>query len=197
MGITIHYKGILKPDVSREYIIELVSDLSNSLKWKITNIEENEFDLKGLIIKPHPNCESLNFVFTNDGQLINFFAFSFNKENNTEPIIDDSIKYCSCKTQFSPPAIHITIIKLLEFLHKQYFQELNIHDEGGYYPDGDTEELIHRMDKINDAIDILEDVLNSGDSSGQNTEMENITKIIKRIEELFEKILEQLRKNMK
>jgi len=194
MGVTIFYKGNLSPEYDREEVLDVLQDTAKSLEWKYEKFSDEEQGLLGIFIIPHPHCENLNFVFTKNGQLINLFMYGYNLENRVEPIIDTIVELCFCKTQFSTPATHITIIKLLDFLKKKYFKNLEIIDDGGYYPDGDTEELVHRMDLINEGIGILEKALKDSDLSKSTGKMDDEEDLLNKIEKILRDALIKWRK---
>ena len=46
----------------------------------------------------------------------------------------------------------------MAYLKTKYFKKFEIHDDGGYYPDNNTEELQNRLDYLNNAISTVHDV---------------------------------------
>jgi len=185
MGVTIFYKGILKQKIKREDVLDIIQDVSKSLEWNCENFKDDKSDLLGVFLNLHPDCESLNFIFTNSGLLVNLFMFGFNSENKVVPIVDSVVELCYCKTQFSSPSTHISIIKFLEFLKKNYFKKMEIVDEGGYLPDHDTEELIYRMDMVDKGMDVLELALHETDILKPGEITENADKLENKIERIL------------
>jgi hypothetical protein len=197
MGVTIFYKGRLKPNIDRDLVIDIIQDIAGSLGWEREYFSDDEDGLKGVFLNPHADCESLDFIFNSSGLLVNLFIYGWNVDNKVEPIIDSTVKLCFCKTQFSNPATHITIIKFLTFLKKNYFKKLEIVDDGGYYPNSDTDELIHRMDLINEGIDILEETLNNAEIMKSSIEMRDDQTLVDRIEEILRNAFVKWKKKRK
>ena len=59
------------------------------------------------------------------------------QEKNEEPF------WVSVKTQYAPPSTHITLIKLLFYLKKNYLSNLNVVDEGAFWETGDVNQLLN------------------------------------------------------
>lgn len=65
------------------------------------------------------------------------------------------------KTQFAPPDIHISIVKLLRFLQKKYIPDLQVIDEGEYWETGDRDLLIEKMRFLQNKLDQVEQALST------------------------------------
>jgi len=133
--------------------------------------------LRGIKIQVHPNCEFLNLVFDEQGRLI-FDAglkmvashgFMVEKEDElgtyvtTEmPSPDELAKLtwenlanilcintAFTKTQFAGAETHMLLCKLLHYLEKKYFAELEVIDEGDYYYKGDASALAEKLAFLN------------------------------------------------
>jgi hypothetical protein len=137
--------------------------------------------LRGIEVQVHPQCEFLNLVFDEKGRLIFMLGlemiashgFIVEKEDELGTYIttempspeqlaqltwDDlantmSVKTAFTKTQFAGAETHILLCKLLRYLEKKYFAELEVIDEGDYYYKGDASALAERLAFLNHLIE--------------------------------------------
>jgi hypothetical protein len=138
MGVTIHFEGKLKSELSYHHLIDasVIFAVKNKMPFeKIASDNKrlervaNETDwnyegpVKGIKILPGEDCEPLWLEF--DENLI----------------IQDF-----CKTQFGGKEIHIKIIELFDAL-RQCFTELIIADEGEYWETRNAGLLQQLMDE--------------------------------------------------
>lgn len=141
MGVTIHYRGFLKDKSQIDECLQLISDWATDNQWECHAFSDNyqsvertyEDDagniqtwhysgpIKGLVLQPHPNCESMTFEFGEDL----YFA-----------------EYV--KTQFAPLDVHVGIINLLKLLQPM-LQVLDVLDEGEYWDTQDISLLEHNQ----------------------------------------------------
>ncbi len=180
MGVTIHYRGKLKsPDlittlmdeveeicISNDWHYQLLNDKTPVAEATLTNpfsLEDFESDpdfdfepdnyqgdLRGITFEPHEESETVTFLFDTEGVLRSVFSSIFKKKGK--------YTWCFVKTQFAGVDTHIRIINLMGYLKKKYFKKFEIHDDGGYYPNNDTDELRNRLDYLNNAIATVHDV---------------------------------------
>jgi len=175
MGITIHYRGKIDDIEKISKLVEDLEDFAIELGWESQRIDEDwskpntaavsiEGDLaritghaplKGIILSPHKYCEPLAFTFNPDGYLIGFMGMTLIAEGKSTP--EESVM--GTKTQFAPIEVHITIIKLSQYIKKRYIPNLEVVDDGGYWETGDMTELKQRQGTIERAMDTLEDEL--------------------------------------
>ncbi|WP_037288576.1 hypothetical protein [Saccharibacillus sacchari] len=109
MGVTIFYKGTLKSIEDREALIEKVKVFCAEQGWPYEEIDEAR--KIGVWADPHPESESLGFVF--DGKL-RMDGFT--------------------KTAFAPDEIHGRIVELL-YAVKPHFKRLTVLDEAEMWDD--------------------------------------------------------------
>lgn len=176
MGVTIHYRGKLKTADLITPLMDEVEEIciSNNWKYQLLNEEasvarntashplpfEDDFEddgfnhgLRGISFEPHEESESVTFLFNAEGILTSIFSNMFRQKSK--------YTWCFVKTQFAGADTHIRIINLMRYLKKKYFKMFEIHDDGGYYPHGNAEELQNRMDYLNNAIATVHDVFES------------------------------------
>lgn len=136
MGVTIHYRGRLRPKEAPRNLYILAKLESDSRKWAISPFTEGEDRLafrrnplvkeyhgfvSSFTIKPHENCEPLRFAFTKDGYF---------EER--------------CKTQFAPLEVHLGVVAILDAL-KPRLSDLIVEDEGHYWELRDRDRLEERI----------------------------------------------------
>jgi len=164
MGITISYKGRLK---SPQLIPELLKELEylcQEMSWEFHPFSDDDLNVTGASLHVHPDAESLDFYFDKTGRLINIAGQIIQKESGKLPeAYAEVMLYVSfCKTQFAGPLVHKMVIELLLYLRKKYFREMEIEDEGGYYPHRDETELLRRMQFLDSMINAFTRMLETG-----------------------------------
>lgn len=205
MGITIHYRGRINKTEEVEKLAEEIEDFSRQLGWKskrwnndwakpnTSEISRTDgkiqikgyVPLRGIDLFPHEHCEPFSLTFTSEGWLVNVVGMSLiaGEKTTAEKF------WMSTKTQFAPLEIHITIVKLLEYLKKRYIPNLEVHDDGDYWETGDIDELKRRRDSVSRAMDMLEDRISA-------IPAKNIKgKSPEEIADMIEQILNRLGKN--
>lgn len=202
MGVTIHYRGNIDNKAHIDKFIVEMSDICNSMDWKYTVLDEDwsvpssleiehqedgvslkgHAGLKGVSFTPHEDCEPVRLTFDAKGQLNSVMNIAFGMQQ-----AKDGPPWLFSKTQFAGAEVHISIIKLLKYVHKKYVSNLEVRDEGDYWETGDEATVNNRMGIIQNAMDALEEGLrdlgNLEDLSEEG--------IIKKIEEVIDKMGDQ------
>ena len=179
MGVTIHYRGKLNSTDLIDPFCEELKNISIEMEWDYScfdfNKNTDKIPLKGLFIKPHKSAETLQFMVDQLGNLRNAFL--------VKHVPDDSAStfFIHVKTQFAPIEIHIAVIKLLKYLQQKYALNLEVWDEGHYGETGNSKILIEKFRFLNEAMDQLEDVLNSIEIEVEST----ATSVADKIEEIL------------
>lgn len=132
MGVTIRYRGQLKPKEAVRNVYIMAKLTAQEKKWPITDFYagegtlkfEHQFDRKdyhgpiqSFTIQPHEHCEPVCFRFTSDG----YFEES-------------------CKTQFAPPEVHMGIVAVLDSI-KSRLSLLIVEDDGHFWETRKQENL--------------------------------------------------------
>jgi hypothetical protein len=154
MGLSIHYRGQIRDYSLIEDLIIEVEDICKSLEWdyhireKKSNANDdvhlsnpdfinytNE-DLKGISFTPK-ECETVSIVFFSSGILCSPAKLIFN-----DPATNDlMVETVSVKTQYAGMDVHVTVLKLLQYLKDKYFSVFELSDEGMYWETKDIEVL--------------------------------------------------------
>jgi hypothetical protein len=114
-----------------------------------TNSVELDTRWRGLIVKPHPDSESLTLMFDpQTGRLMMLMDVPDGR----------SLSYhLGIKTQFAPIEIHTGVCEVLHRLQDEFGRtQLHVHDEGGYFDSGDVESLRLARQEIDDALNNLD-----------------------------------------
>ena len=196
MGITLHFRGRLKNLKGINRLKEDLIDIARIMHWEWDSLDEDQakvyaaksdtavkfssgisdhFSLKGILLQLHSNCEPLVLFFDKDGWLQTPFSLVLVNEE-----MPPEAPYISIKTQFAPPDIHITIVKLLEFIRNRYIPDLEVIDEGGYWESRDKTRLIEKFTLLNEKMDMVEEMLSSVDK--ENIQHNSTDELVKTIE---------------
>jgi hypothetical protein len=199
MGVSIHYRGRLNDVGQLARLREEMADIAAAMGWETTRLDDDwerpadarlrftargaqidgHLGLKGILMTPDVEAESLSFFFDREGNLRSVM--------DVVSILDGTLKaedaWVSVKTQFASPEVHVWIVGLLKYLKKRYISDLQVSDEGQYWETGDTRILREKMDLIGEKIERLASELSRGrlgDVSGLSAEQ-----IALRIEQWF------------
>ncbi len=199
MGVTIHYRGRLNEVGQLGRLCDEMADIARAMGWETTRLDDDweqpadarlrftskcaqidgHLGLKGILMTPDVEAESLSFFFDREGSLRSVM--------DIVSILDGTLKpedaWVSIKTQFASPEVHACIIGLLRYVKKHYISDLQVSDEGEYWETGDIRTLREKMDLIGEKIERLASHLSRGelgDVSGLSPEQ-----IALRIEQWF------------
>jgi hypothetical protein len=199
MGVSIHYRGRLNDLGQLGRLCAELTDIARAMGWECTPLDddwdqpaearlevtsagariEGHLGLKGVVLTPNVEAESLSFLFDREGNLRSLLDMVSILEGTLRP--EDAC--VSVKTQFGGPQVHVWMIGLLKYLKKRYISDLEVSDEGEYWETGDIRILKGKMDLLDAKLQHLSDDLSSGrlgDLSGLSADQ-----IAARIEQWF------------
>jgi hypothetical protein len=176
MGITIHYSGKLDDARVLPDLLLAAKHFCFQRKWEYAEIDERiigqverwipsddeeihtqiapiDDTLRGLIIQPHAESESVWLTFNQHGELCFYMPLQ-----KTGTYWENKLLFT--KTQFAPLDIHIAICELLHLIQDRYFPSLQVSDEGEYWETRDPNLLAQNTGKLNAIMDHLETALN-------------------------------------
>lgn len=177
MGVTIHYRGKIDDLAKLPDLIGELTDIAEWMGWETSRVDsdwavapnprlvhgdggariEGELGLKGIVLRPSGDCESLDFLFDRDGYLRSKMGMILIAEGSWQP----NKAWLFTKTQFARAEVHIRIVGVLKYVAKKYIANLEVNDEGGYWETGDRAELERRIGFIERQLDRLERTLRS------------------------------------
>jgi len=163
MGLSIHYSGSFRESAFLPKMINEVIDIVETCKWDY-HVYEKDFpnnidtsnhyneNIYGICFTP-PECETVSLCFLSNKRMSSSAHLKFFGKTNDKP--EQKYLYMlSVKTQFAGEEIHKFIIELFRYLKKkEYFENLEILDEGKYWETGD-ENLLH--DIFKQYVDLLD-----------------------------------------
>lgn len=169
MGITIHYSGKLDdPRVLPQLLAEArhfcfqrrwrYLDVDDRIIGKLDNGVPVDDVMRGIIIKPHPNSESVYLTFNQDGELCFYMPLA-------KPGHFWQNKLLFTKTQFAPLDVHISICELFTLIRDKYFPGLQVVDEGEYWETHDLARLAENFETLNTFTNKIADALQNPDHS--------------------------------
>lgn len=177
MGVTIHYRGKLDDITKLDNLCNELKDIAGWMGWETRILDDDWSDppdarlvhnskgaeikgnlaLKGIILHPESNVESIEFLFDREGNL--------RSAMNTLLICEGTLKsedtWNFVKTQFGGADAHVWIIGLLKHVKKHYISNLEVHDDGEYWETGNRKTLENKISFINTKIDLLSNALSS------------------------------------
>ncbi len=155
MGITIHYRGTLK-DLDRvedfeDRVLDLALELGGQAHiWRTSCDSDPARIVRGLILDLCPGQETTSLLVSPEGWLIGLVDIE-DAENDklAEP------PWCWVKTQFGTLEGHVALAEMFRALKAEFFPDLEVRDEGGYWENRDLRELAQKRDFLQSAIRML------------------------------------------
>ncbi len=175
MGLSLHYRGRIKDIHLIDQLCEEIVDIAQTMNWTYVVLDKDlskpmtarlvhtdkgaeikgHLPIKGVAFKPHENCETVDLCFDAKGNLTDPFTMI----SVHEGLIQPEHAAVSVKTQFAPPDVHMTIVKLLKYVKQRYIPDLEVTDEGDYWETGDKDALAAKIAFLGKKIDELKDAL--------------------------------------
>lgn len=165
MGLTIYYNGRFNKNASLPKMISEVIDIVEVCKWKY-HVYEQHFpktdnpddsyndSIYGISFSP-PECEPVWLCFLSNRRMSTPIHLRY-WGSVSDPSEKKYLYMPFTKTQFAGENIHKFIIELFRHLEKQdYFEDLEIKDEGEYWETGDENHLKEQFDKYRNILDNL------------------------------------------
>jgi hypothetical protein len=159
MGITIAYRGSLA-DVGRvedfeDRVLDLALEIGGHARvWRSFHDDDPRRVVRGVMLELSPGQETTSLLISPEGWLINLFEIEdAEKGQIAEP------PWCFVKTQFGSVEGHVALVELLSALQREFFPNLEVSDEGGYWETRDLPALQRKMEYLQSAIDGLADGL--------------------------------------
>lgn len=155
MGVTISYRGSLA-DLERvedfeDRVVDLALEVGGHARvWRSFNDDDPRRAVRGVMLDLYPGQETTSLLISPEGWLVNFTEIE-DAENGrlAEP------PWCFVKTQFGPVEGHVALVELLAALKREFFPDLEVHDEGGYWETRDLAALCRKLEHLQAAIDGL------------------------------------------
>jgi len=191
MGITVHYRGtIADPDRVTDFedrVLDLALEMEASAQiWRSSVDDDLSRVVKGLTVDLSPGQETTSLLLSPEGWLIPLFEIeAAEKDTLSEP------PWCFVKTQFGSAEGHVALVELLAELKREYFPDLEVSDESGYWENRDIGALMRKLGEVQAAIDGLADGLRESPLNSEAAEDPMI--VAKR----FERVAQLVHRTMK
>ena len=172
MGLSIHYSGQIRDYALIEDLVNECEDICKSLNWDYhtwikessihddAHIDNADFigyameDLKGISILPK-ECEPVDLAFFPSGKLCSTMKLRFNDATTNDLMVE----YISTKTQYAGMDVHVTVLKLLQYLKDKYFSFFELSDEGMYWETKNLEVLKSQFARYNFIVNSVRNAL--------------------------------------
>jgi len=194
MGISIHYQGRLDDLSLIVPLMDELEDIAKSIGWSSRRLDEDwtlpctaklvhsakgaeitgDLCLKGIILSPDDNTESLPFLFNAEGSMRSLLGAVGDPQY---------AGIVSVKTQFGGTRTHTWIIGLLKYIQSKYVSNLQVTDEGGVWEGGSEKELNEKRALISGFINAFEKRIWAAESKSSNP-----SELLKKIEAIAEEI---------
>jgi hypothetical protein len=172
MGLSIHYRGQIRDYALIEDLVNECEDICKSLEWdyhireKKSNANDDAHignpdfigyameDLKGISFTPK-ECETVSIVFFPSGILCSPAKLIYNDPTTNDLMVET----VSVKTQYAGMDVHLTVLKLLEYLKDKYLSFFELSDEGLYWETKDIEVLKSQFARYDFIVNSMRDAL--------------------------------------
>lgn len=190
MGITVHYCGSIA-DLDRvEEFEDRVLDLALEVGglahlWRSSGDDDPTRVVRGLSVNLAPGQETLSLLVSPEGWLVPLFEIEA-AENGTlkEP------PWCFIKTQFGSVESHVALVELFAALKSEFFPDLEVSDESGYWEHRDAAMLTRKFLQNQAAIDALAEGLRQTSLSAEAAEDPQI--VAARVERVARQVRETM-----
>ena len=192
MGITVSYRGrIAEFDRIEDFedrVLDLVLDLGGTAQiWRSSADHDPKRMVRGVLAHIDPGQETTSLLIAPEGWLVGLIEIE-----DAERGVHKEPPWCFVKTQFGPVEAHVALIEMLTALKQEFFPDLEVHDEGGYWETRDLAELTRRHSFLKAAIDGMAEGLQQYGLSAEAAEDPEI--LVERIKRIAAKVHATLRR---
>lgn len=201
MGVTIHYNGKLDNRARLQEMLDAARLFCAEQRWmyrdvdehiigvvervvekqttvvkiegaKITNSEVStasvpiDDSLTGILITVHPEAEPVWLTFNDANRLVYYMPLN-------DRGVYWEIKSLYTNTQRSGVATHMAICELLHLLQDNYFPNLHVYDEGGYFESGDEQQLKYAIRSLDNVLDRFQNAMQDAESEDDAADAPN------------------------
>ncbi len=192
MGISVSYRGRLA-DLSRiedfeDRLLDFALEVGGMAQiWRTHADADPRRVIRGIILDLAPGQESTSLLISPEGWLIGLTDIEDAERGElAEP------PWCCTKTQFGPLEGHVALVEMLTALQREFLSDLEVSDDGGYYPTRDLAELVRRKSLVQQGIDGLVEGLQRHGLSREAAEDSEI--LLRHIERVAAKVYRVLQR---
>jgi hypothetical protein len=170
MGVTIHYHGKItdfeRVEEFEDRVVDMALEIGAVVRiWRSSSDHEATRIVRGLILDVSPGQETTSLLLSPEGWLIPLHEIEAAEDGTlVEP------PHCFVKTQFGSVEGHVAIVTLFSFLKQEFFPELYVSDESGYWEHRDVYRLIETFTSLRAIIDAMTERLRENPLSDEAAE---------------------------
>ena len=144
MGVTIHYRGTIQDaaliETFEDRIVELALEFDGYARiWRTSSKASPGRVVRGVLLNLAPGLETVSLLLAPEGWLVPMAAVDEAETGRLE-----GRPWVSCRMQFGAIEAHVMFVVLLETLKREFFPDLEVRDEGGYWETRDVDLLRRR-----------------------------------------------------
>ena len=192
MGITVYYRGSIadreRVEEFEDRVLDMALEIGASAQvWRSTADHDPTRLVRGLLLDLSPGQETTSLLLSPEGWLIPLTEIETAEQG---PFADPP--YCSVKTHFGSVEGHVALIELLTFLKQEFFLDLTVIDDGGYWDTRDLPALVRNFHRTRALIDALRQGLQQSGLSAEAAEDPEI--LATRMERIAQQVHKTLRR---
>ncbi len=181
MGVTISYRGSLgdfdRMEDFEDRVVDLALELGGQARvWRSTADHPRRM-VRGVLLNLFPGQETTSLLVSPEGWLINPVEIEASEKAQLA-----GPPWCFVKTQFGPIEGHVALVELFTVLKREFFADLEVQDEGGYWETRDLAGLTAKIKHVQAAMDGLAEGLRRYGLSPEAAEDQEI--LLARIERI-------------
>jgi hypothetical protein len=159
-------------------LLDLTLELGGQAQiWRSHADHDPRRVVRGVILNLSPGQESTSLLLSPEGWLIGLTEIEDAELGRlTEP------PWCFNKTQFGSLDGHVALVEMFDMLRREFLHDLEVSDEGGYYPTRNLAELARRRSLVQQALQGMTLELAGQGLSGEAAEDPDI--LVRRIERI-------------
>lgn len=186
MGITVHYRGSIEDPDRVEDLEDRVVDCGLQVGsfvriWRSFVSGECAGFLRGVLLDLAPGQETTSLLLSPEGFLVPHWEIEVTeRDRRSEP------PWCFVQTHFGSMEGHVQLIELLAAIKDEFLPNLEIIDEGGYWPTRNLREFVPTFQEVQSSIAGLTASLERMGISGEATEDPGI--IASRLERVAQQV---------
>ena len=132
-------------------VLDLALSLGGEARiWRSMADDQPGRVVRGVTLDLYPGQETISLLISPEGWLINLLEIEMAEKGEI-----DQPPWCFVKTQFGAIEGHVVLVELLAALKQHLISNLEIHDEGEYWPNRDLATLQRKFAQVQRAIDGL------------------------------------------
>jgi hypothetical protein len=182
MGLSVHYRGQIRKlsliETFEDRVLDLALEMSGNARiWRSSEGEHSKRVVKGVLLNLAPGLETVSLLLSPEGYFIPLVTI---EDAERKPLKE--APWVSVKTQFGPLDAHVALIELFDALKMDFFPNLEVNDESGFWVTRDIRDLQRKKAQLDAIIEAVARQLRE-DRPGPEV-IEDPKALAKRVEQL-------------